>query len=99
MGARLTAALLAGRVAARVSRRFGLGGGTVISGHVVPRIAPNALSSIVRRLPRGTVLVSGTNGKTTSSRLIAHILRGNGVRPLHNRAGANLMTGLVSAVV
>jgi UDP-N-acetylmuramyl tripeptide synthase len=98
MGARLTAALLAGRAAAGLSRRFGLGGGTVISGHVVPRIAPDALSHIVRRLPLGSVVISGTNGKTTTARLIAHLLRGNQVRPLHNRAGANLLTGLISAV-
>src|SRR5690349_11261327 len=99
MGARLTAALLAGRAAAGLSRRFHLGGGTVISGHVVPRIAPDALSRIVRRLPLGSVVLSGTNGKTTTARLIAHLLRGSGHRPLHNRAGANLLTGLLSAVV
>jgi UDP-N-acetylmuramyl tripeptide synthase len=99
MGARLTAALLAGRAAAGLSRRFGIGGGTVISGHVVPRIAPNALSTIARRLPLGSVVVSGTNGKTTSTRLVSHLLRGSNIRPLHNRAGANLLTGLVSAVV
>jgi UDP-N-acetylmuramyl tripeptide synthase len=99
MGARLTAALLAGRAAAGLSRRFGLGGGTVISGHLVPRIAPHALTEVVRRLQHGSVVVSGTNGKTTTARLIAHVLRGNDLRPLHNRAGANLITGLVSAVV
>lgn len=99
MGARLTAALLAGRAAAGLSRQFGLGGGTVISGHVVPRIAPDALSTIASRLPYGSVVVSGTNGKTTTSRLIAHLLRAADLQPIHNRAGANLLTGLVSAVV
>src|SRR5215212_9346691 len=99
MGARLTAALLAGRTAAGLSRRFGIGGGTVISGHVVPHIAPDALTSIVGRLPRGSIVLSGTNGKTTTARLLAHLLRGSGIRPLHNRAGANLLTGLLSAVV
>jgi lipid II isoglutaminyl synthase (glutamine-hydrolysing) len=99
MGARLTAALLVGRAAAGLSRRLGRGGGTVISGHLVPRISPDALPAIVGRLPHGSVLVSGTNGKTTTSRLIAQLLRGSGLRPLHNRAGANLITGLVAAVV
>jgi UDP-N-acetylmuramyl tripeptide synthase len=99
MGARLTAALLAGRMATGLSRRLGRGGGTVIAGHVVPRIDPSALRTVTRRLRHGSVLVSGTNGKTTTSRLIAHILRQAGLQPLHNRAGANLVTGLVSAVV
>ncbi len=99
MGARLTTALLAGRAASLLSRRLGLGGGTVISGHVVPLIAPDALRTISSRLPHGTVVVSGTNGKTTTSRLAAHLLRRAGLRILHNRAGANLLAGLVAAVV
>jgi UDP-N-acetylmuramyl tripeptide synthase len=99
MGARLTAALLAGRVATGLSRRLGRGGGTVIAGHVVPRIDPTALRTVTRRLRHGSVLVSGTNGKTTTSRLISHMLGQGDIRALHNRAGANLVTGLVSAIV
>ncbi|MFN8635044.1 MAG: Mur ligase family protein [Chloroflexota bacterium] len=99
MGARLTAALLAGRVATDLSRRLGRGGGTVIAGHVVPRIDPTALRTVTRRLRHGSILVSGTNGKTTTTRLISHILEQSAIHALHNRAGANLVTGLVSAVV
>ncbi len=98
MGARLSAALLAGRAAASLSRRLGRGGGTVIAGHVIPRLAPGALGDITRLLPLGSVVLSGTNGKTTTTRLISHILRTSGHRPLHNRAGANLVTGLFTAV-
>src|SRR5919108_4662274 len=98
MRARLSAALMAGRAAATLSRRLGRGGGTVIAGHLVPRIAPGALREVTRSLPRGSIVVSGTNGKTTSTRLLSHILRGAGIRPLHNRAGANLLSGLYTAV-
>jgi UDP-N-acetylmuramyl tripeptide synthase len=42
--------------------------------------------------------VSGTNGKTTTTRLISHILLSSGMRPIHNRAGANLLSGLFTAV-
>jgi UDP-N-acetylmuramyl tripeptide synthase len=99
MSARLTAALLAGRMATGLSRRLGRGGGTVIAGHVVPRIDPMALQTVTRRLRHGSVLVSGTNGKTTTTRLISHILKQGEIRALHNRAGANLVSGLVSAIV
>src|SRR4051794_2307339 len=99
MGARLTAALLAGRMATGLSRRLGRGGGTVIAGHVVPRIDPTVLRTVTRRLRHGSVLVSGTNGKTTTTRLISHILQQGEMQALHNRAGANLVSGLVSAVV
>jgi UDP-N-acetylmuramyl tripeptide synthase len=98
MRARLSAALLAGRAAATLSRRLGRGGGTVIAGHLVPRLAPEALRDVTRSLPNGSIVVSGTNGKTTTTRLLSHILRGAGLRPIHNRAGANLLSGLYSAV-
>src|ERR687887_1352098 len=98
MGARNSAALLAGRAAAVLSRRLGRGGGTVIAGHLVPRLAPGALRDVTRALPNGSIVVSGTNGKTTTTRLLSHILRGAGMRPIHNRAGANLLSGLYTAV-
>ena len=98
MHPRLSAALIAGRAAAGLSRRLGRGGGTVIAGHLVPRIAPGALRDVTRSLPHGSIVVSGTNGKTTTTRLLSHILRGAGMRPIHNRAGANLLSGLFTAV-
>src|SRR5919204_3818718 len=98
MGARLAGALMAGRAAAVLSRRLGRGGGTVIAGHLVPRIAPGALRDVTRALPNGSIVVSGTNGKTTTTRLLSHILRGAGLKPIHNRAGANLLSGLYTAV-
>jgi len=89
---------MAGRAAATLSRRLGRGGGTVIAGHLVPRLAPQALRDVTDSLPNGSIVVSGTNGKTTTTRLLSHILRGAGLRPIHNRAGANLLSGLYSAV-
>lgn len=89
---------MAGRAAAGLSRRLGRGGGTVIAGHLVPRLAPWALRDVTRSLPNGSIIVSGTNGKTTTTRLVSHILRSAGMRPIHNRAGANLLSGLFTAV-
>ncbi len=89
---------MAGRAAATLSRRLGRGGGTVIAGHLVPRLAPQALRDVTESLPHGSIVVSGTNGKTTTTRLLSHILRGAGLQPIHNRAGANLLSGLYSAV-
>ncbi len=99
MSVRLSAAVAAGQAAAALSRRFGLGGGTVIAGHVAQRLDPRALQTIAASLPSGCLVVSGTNGKTTTSRLLASMLTLSGLRPLHNRAGANLITGLTTAVV
>jgi UDP-N-acetylmuramyl tripeptide synthase len=95
---RLAGAVLAGRGASALSRALGRGGGTVIAGHVVPRLAPDALARLSAALPEGVVLVSGTNGKTTTSRLLAQVLAAGGRRIVHNRAGANLLTGILSAL-
>jgi UDP-N-acetylmuramyl tripeptide synthase len=89
----------AGQAAAALSRRFGIGGGTVIAGHVAQRVHPAALRTIAASLPMGCLVVSGTNGKTTTSRLLTSMLSIDGLSPLHNRAGANLLAGLTTAVV
>jgi UDP-N-acetylmuramyl tripeptide synthase len=99
MSVRLAGAVLVGRAASALSRRLGRGGGTVIAGHVVPRLAPDALARLSAALPEGVALVSGTNGKTTTTRLLAEALGAAGRRVVHNRSGANLLTGLLSALV
>ena len=98
VGIKLAVALLAGRGAFWMSRRLGHGGGTVMPGHVVPRIDPAALHTIASRLSSGSVLVSGTNGKTTTARMVAQIASRAGLTPIHNRSGANLMSGIVAAM-
>ncbi len=96
---RLAAAVLAGKTAALLSRRLRLGGGTTVPGSVARRVDSRALARLARRLPRGSLIVSGTNGKTTTSRMIAHCLQHAGLRPVHNRAGANLPPGVTAALL
>ncbi len=99
MDLQLSAALLAGKTATILSRRLGIGGGTTFPGTVARKVDPRALAKLAQTLPRGSVVVSGTNGKTTTSRLIANILRTAGLRPVHNRTGANLLGGVTAALV
>lgn len=96
---RRTAATLAGKVAHQLSRRLKLGGGTTLPGVVARRVAPNVLRDITAGLPHGVILVTGTNGKTTTSRMLAAIMSAMGQRVLHNRAGANLLTGLTATAI
>lgn len=51
------------------------------------------------RLQRGSIVVTGTNGKTTTTRIISNILRVAGLKPVHNRSGANLVGGITSALL
>jgi len=68
-------------------------------GRVARAVAPDVLRRLAGRLEEGCVIVTGTNGKTTTSRLISHILRLAGTSSVHNRAGANLSAGIIAALV
>jgi UDP-N-acetylmuramyl tripeptide synthase len=96
---RLIAAILAGKGAGLASRALGRGGGTTIPGIVARRVAPDTLRLLAARLPQGVILVAGTNGKTTTTRMLAACLAADGRRALHNRAGANLISGLTSTAL
>lgn len=96
---RLTSAVAAGKIARVVSRRLGLGGGSSVPGVVAARVDPDALGKLASGLPFGSLLVTGTNGKTTTSRILAAILREAGWHPVHNRTGANLASGLTTALL
>lgn len=96
---RLRAAVAAARLVQSATRALGRGGGSTFPGTVGQRIAPDSLSRLAARLPRGAILVAGTNGKTTTSRMLASILRRAGCQPLHNRQGANLLSGVTATVL
>ena len=67
-------------------------------GRVARAVEPRVVPLLSDRLRHGTVIVAGTNGKTTTAGLLAHILRTIGRHPVHNRAGANLAAGIASAL-
>ena len=90
---------MVGKAAGGLARRLHLGGGTTLPGTLARRLAPDILRDLSAALPHGAVLLSGTNGKTTTSRMLAEILRAAGERVLHNRAGANLIQGLTATAL
>jgi UDP-N-acetylmuramyl tripeptide synthase len=95
---RLGVEIAAARAAGRLSQRAGRGGGTTLPGKILATIDPRALGLLAARLPLGSALVSATNGKTTTAGIVAEIL-GPRLRLAHNRAGANLVSGVVSALL
>ena len=86
------------RAAGTLSRFAGRGGGTTLPGKLLWKLDPGAIDLLARRLPQGSVLVSATNGKTTSAAMVAEILRGR-VRVAHNSSGANLVSGIASTLL
>jgi UDP-N-acetylmuramyl tripeptide synthase len=91
-------AVATARALGGVSRRLGRGGGTALPGLVAERLDPRLAARLARSLGGGRVLVTGTNGKTTTARMIADVLRAAGREPVHNRSGSNLMRGLTATL-
>ncbi|HZG34465.1 MAG TPA: MurT ligase domain-containing protein [Gaiellaceae bacterium] len=98
MSARLAVETFAARAAARLSRLAGAGGGTTIPGKLLWKLDPGAIDALAARLPHGAALVSATNGKTTTTAMVAEIL-GRGRRLAWNRSGANLLSGIASTLL
>src|SRR6188768_117630 len=94
---RLMLAVNAARGVSTASRKLGRGGGTAAPGLVADRIDPDLLGKLSARLSRGAVVVAGTNGKTTTSRMIADLLEADGAQVVHNRSGSNLVRGVAAA--
>lgn len=74
-------------------------GGSALPGEVVEKIDPTFLERTLGQLPYGVVLVSGTNGKTTTTRMIASILKDLNLKVFTNPTGSNFTRGVVSALL
>jgi lipid II isoglutaminyl synthase (glutamine-hydrolysing) len=74
-------------------------GGTSAPGKFLMALDHNAIARLGSRLARGSVLVSATNGKTTTAAMAAGILQRAGITLVHNRAGANMAGGVAAALL
>lgn len=75
------------------------GGGSALPGLVVEKISPNFLSQALSSLPYGVVVVSGTNGKTTTTKIVTELLRKQGLKVFTNPSGSNFIRGVVAALL
>ena len=97
-GRLLTVKVAAARAVGALSRRTGRGG-TSLPGKALLALAPDAIAQLAGRLPHGSVMLSATNGKTTTAAMVAGILERGGARLVHNRAGANMAGGVTTALL
>jgi UDP-N-acetylmuramyl tripeptide synthase len=89
---------LLGKSVAGAVRVRGTSGGQAMPGLVVETVVPGYLSAMLRQLPEGVVIVTGTNGKTTTTKMVVELLRKAGKRVLTNPTGSNLTRGIISSV-
>jgi lipid II isoglutaminyl synthase (glutamine-hydrolysing) len=82
------------RIAARMR-----GGGSALPGLVVERIDPHFIKNTLAGLPYGVIVISGTNGKTTTTKMVVELLESQGLRVFTNRTGSNFTRGVAAALL
>ncbi len=92
-------AVTAGKAARSTVRRLGRGNGTAVPGMTALAIDHRMLSGLAAEIPHGAVLVTGTNGKGTTCRMLAGMMRASGLHPILNHEGSNQPTGLVTTLL
>ena len=95
---RTLAALWAAKTAGFASRRLGGGGGTALAGLIGLQLQPGMIRDLAENIGSGSVFITGTNGKTTTSRLISEAVSNAGLVPLANASGSNLLRGIASTL-
>lgn len=73
--------------------------GSALPGLVVEKINPKFLGAMLGGLPEGVLVVTGTNGKTTTTKAITELLEAQGLRVLTNKTGSNFVRGTVTTVL
>nr|WP_237188279.1 Mur ligase family protein [Rothia nasimurium] len=75
------------------------GGGSAFPGLVMEKLHPNFVAEELAKLPRGVVVVSGTNGKTTTTKMVVQLLEAQGLKVFTNRTGSNFVRGVAAALL
>jgi lipid II isoglutaminyl synthase (glutamine-hydrolysing) len=97
--ARLSLAISAGKLAGASGRLLRIGGGTSLPGLIARRIDPDVLKSVVGASKAKKIVITGSNGKTTTARMTSAMAANNGKRVSHNRSGSNMLQGVTSVAV
>ena len=92
-------AVMSAKAARFGSRLFRAGSGTTLPGLVAEKIDPAVIAELSASLPDGVIIVTGTNGKTTTAKMLTEILSAAGKKVLTNESGSNLTRGVASTLV
>jgi UDP-N-acetylmuramyl tripeptide synthase len=75
------------------------GGGSALPGLFVEKISPHFVPDTLKQLPHGVVVISGTNGKTTTTKMVVALLESQGLHVFTNRTGSNFIRGVAAALL
>lgn len=74
-------------------------GGTALPGFIAEKINPNLINQIALKNNLQSIVITGTNGKTSIARLLGEVLTLKGIRYCHNQSGSNLIRGLATGLI
>ena len=95
---RIFPAIILGKLIAYIVRRFKIGGGSAAPGLFALRIDPELVKRLASKIPQN-IVITGTNGKTTTARMLAHFAKESGLKVIRNHTGSNLERGIASALI
>ncbi len=87
------------RLVYNLSRYFNFGQGSNIPGKIAMRVFPDILAAQIPRFKKGWIIITGTNGKTTTTKVLVELMRELGYRVCTNSCGANLVSGIVTSLL
>src|ERR1035437_2574662 len=91
--------LFIGKVISKISKTLNLGHGSTWPGHIALKINPNFVDQVLKKSQTKIILVPGTNGKTTTAKLLQTIFEENNQKVFLNSSGANLLNGIASSII
>lgn len=94
-----TGLVLLSKILSNAVKTFNLGNGSTWPGHIALKINKNIIKQLLNKSRTKLIIIAGTNGKTTTSKLITAILEQNGKSILQNVSGANLLNGIASTLL
>ncbi len=89
--------IIIGKIIQAISRLKG--GGSALPGLVMEKIDPNFISNMLKGLKYGVVVISGTNGKTTTTKMVVELLESQGINVFSNKTGSNFVRGVGAAIL
>ena len=75
------------------------GGGSAFPGLVIEKTDKNFIRDCLSQLPKGVVVISGTNGKTTTTKIVVELIKSQGLTVFTNKSGSNLLRGIIAELI
>jgi len=73
--------------------------GSALPGLIIEKLNPKFLKAMLNGLPQGVLVITGTNGKTTTTKVISELFEMQGLKVLTNQTGSNFVRGIIATII